>query len=594
MNGPRRLWRGIWLAPLAFLALALLHLVAGRPDYGIELMLTSLLVAAAIWLGVVLPRRWTLLFPKVAILIVGVLLVLGFVGSAVYAFTWNKHSMDRYFMSTSVRTLFDFLLAPTELVHDSGRRTWLVRGDAESATLFLKGSLAPSTKVARWTGSPGVKIDNRESQTWIDVGGSPDYALLSVAAGKAIGGRSFTAKLEIRSDANVQLAEPQDAQAWMMVWGDPTLSSNGTSVRLKGEQWAEVEHTWQVPPDISTTVLRFLLRSDRPIVVRNVRISEKADGLPVPLVVLRLSSSNKRVDKLLPDEERKTHSITIPLEAKDVTNQDVTARIRVSPGYAFEVYEARLALDGGGKALPTPLKLRRQRFQFSHPTLAGHVLTVMTLTVLAVAWQSTVALRICLLITAAFVVWLTGSDAALIILLIAGMLLLRYGGSRRRFSTYRNALIVAFTAVLVAGLATDLGQKWLSDLTNRMDSWESFTDCVGAISLWPASPCPAFASGHAHNLVLQSLASGGLIELVLMAVAIIAMAIAPGRGHSPLIVLLASVVALQVFDYTFLYVGVLLPTAFAAGFFARQAGETSQSERLTGRHLRPSSRYRRF
>lgn len=467
----------------------------------------------------------------------------------------------------------------SELLTGVHNRAWVLEGNV-SERLTLQMRLVTGEPTWAWAAN-----DSRFRQTRMEGTSGPYASVLEPSGGnpylsriyyasRALGGRTF------RFSTDLRLASPHAA---VEATGISATGSGAIHPVKLSPNWQTVSFRWTVPSSVHDQVLSIVLEHFYGLTfdVRNPHLEELVGGTwrpRAPLVGNGVDVYLARGQTLaehvyLPTRSWQpitlTHSGTAPVRGR------VTAVIRVGPGLTIAVRRARLTDPTGAGPPPTPdLRFVRQRLWFPQPNLLGHTLAVTTLGWLAVTqvgWLALAGWLVACVGTA-----LTGSRAALVVLVLAGFLLLLI---MRKVRTVRWRVALGTAGLLLllglgfgaqrAGFRVALGL----DSTTRPQIWRVAMTAVAqrpvaGVGAWGfqryyenrARETPATAPTHAHNQWLSYAADYGVPGLVAIIWFTVALSVLAWRRGSRAIVFLTAVYLLQIVDTTLFYSGVFLVT----------------------------------
>lgn len=608
------LWVGLW--GLVALPLLLYGVLFGASVAALAGLVAQCVLMAVF--GVLRPPAravGTGLLLALALLLAG-----GLLESALSRGAWVSSDKSGLFESVSQRL--------RERVSGVGLRSWAT-GDAEAATLSFEARLAAGEPGWDWLRShPGFRLEpvHDEEGRFTRVhapDGASDYLMRTFDLGRPIGGEVFRVVLELR-DPNgpprltprpeIERGEPVGAQRCsgvaLAAWA-PGGGGRCLPVSLDRE-WARYSLSWRVPETVASPVVRVLLSDfgGRTVDVRRVQLYRHRRGLG-PLIPQGASIQVAWPGRpeahsgyaFLPTEtwERYDLEVTRGAGGRDL----LTATLQTGSGVVVETRNVRL-LAPDGTPLPAAASSARQTIVFGDPNLAGHTAAALGLALLSVA-PPPLAFGGALLTLAG--VALTGSRAAWLGVLVGvpWLLLLALARVRRALPTGSGGWLVlgafgglgALLLVSAWGPLQGGAQRLLSlhEVTARTDIWGAAWEALwthplrglgsgGFADFWTlARAGSGEAVQHAHNLWLELGSSYGLFGLVSALILTLGLPYAAWRLQGARgVALVGAVFAMNVFDTTFFYAGVLLPLALA--LTARHAPPTPSG---AARALQPSS-----
>lgn len=587
-RAPPRLARGWWLAAALLLPLPFQWL-AGRT--GLELAAQALLLALLFWL--LQAERRALARGLGAALLV--LLAAALPLQARSAQLWLD-ALQPPPLTAQLRG--ESYLAPQPNYRAVGK-AWRLDPATERVRLSFEARLASGEPGWEWYAydpqfrlAPAVDAAG-ERFTRVEVPPA-DAPLRNISrefdTGRPLGGRTFRARLELRSP-RPQRTESERQRESSGCTG-AILQENGGRYRgscealALGPEWQAVEIDWQAPSNIAVSNIRLLL-ADLPddFEVRGGTIEELRGDTWAPLAPLEPTGASVR--PALPGQRRQArpsyaftptpswqaHSVTLDLsDAAERESLKIDAQLE--GGLGLELRGVRLESLTPGTAAPRPQPYRRSALWFPQANLAGHSVATLGLALAAVGFSGPALLGGALL--ALPLVLLSGSRAAL-----AAALLGLLGLSGLLYRSWRQRALLAGLALLALGLAAPwapnvLGRFQTFAASNEVSrpqiwarAWQAFQEHPifglgedGFAAYWRVSGAPdtRVPPPHAHDLWLQFAASyglPGLVGILLFTGGLLALAWRWGRWRG--LGLAVPVLAMNVFDYTLFYAGVLYP-----------------------------------
>lgn len=262
------------------------------------------------------------------------------------------------------------------------------------------------------------------------------------------------------------------------------------------------------------------------------------------------------------------------------TLSEITTFVEVEPGLVLELRDVELRSLTPGVANPTPAPVRvRQTLFTPHANLAGHMLATLALAVYTTATTPWLALLGMVLSSGG--IWLTGSRTAFFANLLGFALLFAFTLRSRRWLVYYLSVLALVGCFVLVG-AERLGRllHFDEDVSRpRIWSlaWQLFTEnpLTGVSTSDFAARAAAegmLVAGtgvfHAHNAWLSMASSYGVLGLVASLWLTLGMVIMGWRwGRWRGLAFLAPVLLMNMFDYSLLYIGVLLPLSHTLNVF---------------------------
>ena len=393
-----------------------------------------------------------------------------------------------------------------------------------------------------------------------------------------IRGRSFRLSIETR-----MLTPSPQTNAYIMASGGARF------VFPLANTWMLSEGEWTAKGD--TDVLRVLLRELDGLAfeVRNLRLFERIDGNWVDLGEglgpgLRLRADNPEFKLITfqdydPKDVWQTYTLSIPGQELDPSSP-LSTQLFLGEGLVMQVRNSQL--NSASSQASLVLRNVRQRLWFPDANLAGHSIAALGLVFLSMVSSISLAMWgfLCLLIAT----FLTGSKTAFLVALLFGSVFIFMLFQKK--STMRPFLLIMLFLSLSAGLFVSYGISF-PDINNLQSyqafsrpaiwqvAWNAFLDhpLTGLpnqdfLSYFQMHHPEAPIVAHAHNFWLDFAAKYGILGLVsslILTFYISLFAWQQARWHGLLFV--TAFWALQVFDYTLLFSGVLFLLILGLNFF---------------------------
>ena len=302
-------------------------------------------------------------------------------------------------------------------------RRWFMLGGANEVQLSFDARwLAGAQGLAWYRSHPGIRFDDKPAEATTHISfptGIDPYIMRWIDTGKALGGRTFEATVELRSDQNVPTKKTRGL--WLQVWSKPLVQESlATAVT---PSWHTYNLQWTIPDGVEDSVLRLVLNDfdGLSLDVRNVALREQVKGRwislsPLAPTGLTATLTTREVTKQLsvaPTKDAQTHTLVYTGGA----TRWVQVTFEAEPSLRIGLSDIGLTLDGG-VALPQPLVTREQLW-FTQPNLMGHTVTTLGLVLLVLtASRRTTFLGGLLVLT---IIGLTGSRSAWLAM-VAGVL----------------------------------------------------------------------------------------------------------------------------------------------------------------------------
>src|SRR5690625_178677 len=567
-----------WLIALFVLALGLM--IAGRwPETLIDPGVFQYLLLAVLLSPFTLSRQ-IVHFVSFALLIV--LVSLGLFVQLLNVDSWETgiaNSLMGAFQEPGITTIpyvgkSDWHIPATVEAVNVEFRTRLVTGELDN--LWFR-----STPEIRFEYAPH-ESDQAFVRVTFPLDGNP-YIMRTYDFGEALGGNTFRASVELRSDSNVPVQTCRGL--WLQVWEDGGGRVCGAAV--VGPRWEPHSIEWSVPDRVSTSWLRIVLNGfdGYTIDVRNVELSQLVDGswqevnshlapaAPYLQVVWNGEPSDSTMGIAIPAEKDWVHSnVTLSVPNSTEANE-LSLRLRVGTGQESVDLAASppsvTTVDSPLSAIRLDGSIfgKRNAYIFGHPNFAAHTITMLGLISIGTAISTQRGKLLVILLLAITGVLLTGSRAGMLVVIafIPTVIALRTRGLPR--AKWAIVFLIALIVIVLFSVDSRGTRPTPSTemQTSRGEIWKTATN---AISMYPSSPrdaiatfLTAFEAGerptHAHNFWLEMGLQYGITGLmgsvVLSGVLLYVAAI--GHGTVGLVFMLA-VFCFQVFDYSLPFYGV--------------------------------------
>lgn len=580
-------WLVLWsvgLIPVVVLEVATGHFTAGA-----HWLVQAIFGVAAGWVLTGKPSRLR------SGLLIGICIVL-----AVQVITqsnagqiWNRASAD-----DSSLSLVRSWLSEGQSVRHRVTRSWSVPARTSAVSVSTDVKVVASKGAWSWQTNGEVEVtpDTAEGRdaAILRFGREGDpYAQRWFDTGEAVRGRKFRVTLELRSAESLPARKCRGV--WLQAWGP---GGGGSCHALDvGTSWRTFAAQWTAPATAETHIVRVVLNNfnGHSIHARDVRLEELHGGAWKDLSPLapaasrvdihwgRSGASDARtlmVTSAVGGWQRIQQTLTaVPPEDGAASSRGmVTVAVVPADGSVLLVRHTDVLADGNPTQVETPVF--RQGLWFGHPNLAGHSLAAGTLAALTLPGSLTGTLAVLLL--GIWSVFLTGSRTAMLALAGGGVLLvaLRYRKRSRWIVPVLGAVVLIVAALVATSLLGRIPEpSWLTfndgQATPRTAIWsaaaQAFTKyplagLAGAresfAAFWRSSPDNTTGEflTHAHDLWLQFAANYGLVGL-LATFWIAAGLVIMGWRRAGLngAVFTASILFMNVFDYTLFFTGVLVP-----------------------------------
>jgi hypothetical protein len=532
------------------------------------------------------------------IVLVGFLILAGVVqwGSSR---TWQSNNAE------PLSSVFTKLLSRS--ISSSGQRAWEVADGTKALKVSFDARLLSGTAGWDWVRSdPDIRLnrllahDGSFTRVTMPSARTP-FILKFVDTGAPIAGRTFRAAVELRSH------DPGSAGGSLELWlqeGGGNYYAKRLPVSLKPE-WNRFEFSWTTPKAASSRGIRLVIHGS-PETAFDVRHAELSvfedptwqklgplvpDGFALLFEWAGKSPNAQSQFSFLPDND--WESISFHIRDDSLADAEtIRSVLRVGEGLTIGIRQFSITASDSNAQDPTPLPFwSRQQLWFSQPNLAGHTVTTLALTLAMLSRGLPANLA---LLAGAFSIFLTGSRAAFLGAAIGfpWLALLANGPRfRRRTALVLGLCVVALLALLITGNMGRLQVVGIDSGTPRVSVWRSAL--VAFLSNpWTGVAPMDFATfwgehwdgrteevvSHAHNLWLQLAASHGLLGLFSIlwltgGLTAIAWRWARARG----LALVISILAMNSFDYTLFYSGVLFPLVLGLNSQRRRALRTERA-----------------
>ena len=591
---PPRSWWCLWvpaLLPVAVLEACFGHLLEAGA-WGGEM-------ALAILAGWFVHGRLTPVRRGLAIGLVVALAVL----SASQVGSWILWRPVPHDDPTSV--LVKTLIEGHQSVRDSVTRAWTIPGGTQVVEFHAQSRTPGGLPEWMWLAHSQVKVEPL-------VGVAPDAARIQFGTasnpyaqkwfklGREASGLRFRSTLEIRANATIPGARCRGVRLQVMGPGGGASCPDTTI----GPQWKRVTSDWTAPAGATSSVIRVVLNNlgGTTVDVRNLHLFLDRGGLWRELTPLQsvepgatLSWHTPVAQHVATASWRPSTSwtdVTLRLGASDVPYPS-TASILLSPNGIGRLDIRSAGITANGVPVPPVRRPLRQPLWYTQPNLAGHSLAAAGL--LAMLIPGSMLTSSLVFVATCAAVWLTGSRTAFAAAVI-GMSVLFLLRQRR----HRAALVPALGIAVVASLALmastlfNPGHPVVDTLTfgegqqtPRHAIWEGAALAVVQHPLlglvgqgedfaqyWRSSPANHTGEDiqHAHNLWLQFASRYGLVGAFSVLWLTVGLIVTGNRlGGTAGLVFVASLLFMNVFDYTLFFSGVLLPLILGLNVVAEKA-----------------------
>ena len=483
----------------------------------------------------------------------------------------------------------------------SGRPAWdWFRSDSGFVLRPQSGPDYPHTRVRVPAAVPGA--------------GSP-YLMRTYDSRAPIGGRIFRVVLDLRRapgggrDVGAASAATESA---------PTTFTRGTPIGGRGcrgvllqawaergggrclpvtltDDWTRYSLSWRVPDVVDASVVRILLNgfAGETFDVRRVRLFN-ARGALGPLLPQggavqlvwggRPEAHGGR--SFMPGPEWRRLEAHLPPRPAGAP-AFVTAHLYTASGLTLETRNVRVT-DDAGQALAETVSSARQTVVFGDPNLAGHTVGTLGLAAVALSAPPVGVLGGALTLLG---LALTGSRAALVGTLAGSLWLfwlwLPRGWRRRGFAALGlgGMVLIGLTWSSLSGLrllhfgeAVARGDIWRAAGTAFLERPARGLGAGGFAAFWSeaigtgaaGTGAAGTAVTHAHNVWLEFAAAYGVLGLVSVTALTLGLVLLAWRGGGArALAFVVGVLAMNVFDTTLVYAGVLFPLFLALGVFRR-------------------------
>jgi hypothetical protein len=554
-----------------------------------ELVLKPLYVAAV---GVVFGSILTP--PRGAVLASGV--AVGFAVVLVFGFAEREASRRMWNDAVSPQTLLDLVRGRTRLSGDSPGWTrngvrrfdkeWWIDPGGSDLRLTLEARRVDGASGWQWySNHPATRQERRvdDGETFTRIERPAGYLVQRVRMPEAVAGLEASVSLWARGSAAASSdgcgLELRTFEPAFRVCSDIEITPDWTIYELDGRfPSSAVLPAFEVR--IDALDLEYLDIRDVDVFVRRSGTWEQIAAPEPAGVTVRVPIPGWHVFRqptlqLTPDDEWRSH--TLDITGADIAGLDeLSVILQVEAGLAVEIRSVRLETVTQDRRQPVARPGARSDLWFEQANLAGH--TFATAGLLAVLLAPTVGTGVVVWVSAVATVFLTGSRAAWLAILMGGMWLMWLRGRRR----HRLALAAAVATLGLVLVSTGVGDRVLGRLlpsanevgnsVSRTEIWEVAVDMfaanpatgtAGLFSSWwrdvrPDDPRPV--PTHAHSLSLQYAAAygvPGLVAAMWLQGALVLLAWRRRRWQG--VAFIVPILLLSVVDYTLFYVGVLTP-----------------------------------
>lgn len=582
-----RLWLIIWTVPFLLL---LIHFFITQRDISLS---ASLQMA----FGLFLALGTSLLTPKmISRLLSSSLYILGLLAIII----WNV--LPYSWLADENISLSAMLNKLTIVDGTANVRTWQLSTEVSSVSLQFNAQLLDKAAFGwDWLRSSSAYQLSpvQEGETLYTHIISPSITNASLRKsydlGYATGGHTLKASLAMRSDNAI--AE-QGCRGIMLISGFQDIGNTGKKCLTVDmtQAWQTYELIWTVPEQVTSSQVHIALTNlaGYTFDVKDTALFLWQDGIWKPLAPLIPDSPYISIAKRNPDgnlqqiayrgfyAQQENTAFSLPFSfAKPLsdifvqvhTGEDERGRSRSIKLENFQIITS--GVSHKAKHLFDPWELR-QSFVFPHANLAGHSIATILLALLVIRPRSPSTLLSSLLALA--LIWMTGSRTAWLIALTSCSLIYTIPSSENLKTKRRVHYLLALLLVLSLSAILLLGSDYLGRLTTLdqqsqatrqaiwQASWQRFLTfpLLGSPiseSLYINATVPNSETiGHAHNLWLEfAVRYGflGLLAITWLSSSLLYGAWRWGRGYG--LILVVAILIMNIFDYSFFYIGVFAP-----------------------------------
>lgn len=458
----------------------------------------------------------------------------------------------------------------------SASRSWQSASPLVGAKLVLDARSIGTTGSGQWQpvgNDVSIHVEDGSSNpsTIASFGSGRESALtrLVIVGPESIAGHAFRVRFEARTEGSAAAQRP------IVAISDRSGGGIRTWAIDYGDGWQAHEYIWRAEGNAQEKAIVVSLRGlgGRTLGLRSFSTSELVDGTWVdignqPRIALIISSggdaSKGQVYEttlgLAPDWRHYASPIA------QLPSGRVALRVISGSGTVVQLRNLRVVPALGRRALRPAAATSRMTIGQLPPNLVGH--SGATVVAGALAAAGPVPLVLLASVLGVAVAWLSGSRTALLGLLLASTF---FVWGRRR------SIVVGWLVVLLAlvgALASPTGRKTLErnsqEVANRPAIWSTAWDALlqyparglpgDFAEFWASEHPKASVVTHAHNLWLQFASSygvPGLAAILWLSAGLVVLAWRWGRWRG--LGVLVPVLAMNVFDYTLFFSGVLFP-----------------------------------
>jgi hypothetical protein len=461
-----------------------------------------------------------------------------------------------------------------------GVRSWRLEKGTESLEMRFEARLLQGSVGSSWLGDIGnletLQQDNFTFTRW----NSPSSKQLKrrYYTEKPLGGKTFRIHLQLKS--------PLEGCGRIRLTEQPGKTRFTKKVCVT-QQWQLLTYEWVVPVQAQGSFINLILDqfNTSSLDLTDIRLEQTIDGnwillsppSPIGMGIGFLWPGRPPGPspeyRFWPQSEWQSFSFTFNHPTLR-TQERLLTYIDLEPSLSIEVRNLELYSLTAGKQDPIPLPREIRQTLFSpHPNLAGHMMTVIGISSIAISHSTLLANLVFVASLAG--VWLTGSRAGFLGLILAFPLLLYFVMIKRRWLIYGLITLVLVGSVATIGFER-LGRliKYGGETTSRPEIWQVAWQALREYPLTGLSPqdfkAYAFEQGvgievggvdHAHNFWLYLASSYGVFGLLAslwLTAGLLFFAWQVGKLRA--LTFLIPILFLNIFDVSLIYAGVFIPT----------------------------------
>ncbi|MDQ3397863.1 MAG: O-antigen ligase family protein [Deinococcota bacterium] len=579
-------WFVLWLGFLAPLVASRLLLFDFAGTMLLTLELLPYLLAAI------------LLRAKPSAVRAGLLAALVLLVSAAVAERWSSALAWNNFHSSVLVSALGAPIQGGESLDVFGERQWALAPDTAALQLAFEARWLSGERDWDWHRSePNFSLEPRyeDGEVFtraVTPRGADPYLFRSFNTGEPIAGRTFRVALELR--APEAIAAEGCRGVWLQAWGRGGAA--GCLAVALGREWRAFELAWTAPLEVESPSIHIVLNDFDGLSfdVRRVRLYERVGDEWQALTPISPSGAHAQLLwqgqtpgleatlNFMPQETWQRYVLTVR-DSSLLEGGVVKASFQISSG--LKIKTRGVSLTAPDSADPFPLPMRgRQSLWFGHPNLAGH--TVAATGLALISGVRSVRLGFAGLALSLLGIGLTGSRGAWLAMLLglAGFLLLNY---RRKEPLWLLFGLGLMSVIALFGLGSRGRLQSLDgELTSRPEiwavAWQALRDNplsgvgAGRFGSYFAANYPGTSSEavqHAHNLWLAFASDYGLAGVVAILWFTFGLSMLAWRwGRWRGLLLVVPVFAMNLFDTTLLFSGVLFPLLLAMNSLRLQKG----------------------